>query len=105
MGDIHHEFGADRIGDVLEALEVYYARVSGITGNDELGLVFLGQPFDLREIQPFRLFIYVVVDEIIGLAGKGYRGAVGQVAAVGKVHGHDRIAVVDHGEIGRHVGL
>ena len=51
MRDVGHQQRADAIGDLAEAREVQLARIGGEARDDQLGLVFLGQPLQLRRSQ------------------------------------------------------
>jgi hypothetical protein len=42
MGHVHHQPGADRVGDLAEPLPVPQPRIGRATGKDQLGLVLMG---------------------------------------------------------------
>ncbi len=92
MGHVHHQIGADRIGDRSELGEVYMAAIGRAAGDDQLG------PFAQRDLGQG-----VVIDQLVlATHSIGYGleplarvvggAAMGQVAAGGQVHAHEDIA-------------
>ena len=86
-------------------LEVDDARVGAGAGHDELGPdlpgltlegVVVDAPVGLRH--PVGVEVEVAAAEVDGVA-------VGQVTAVRQAHAQDGVAMVEHREVGRHVGL
>ena len=50
MGDVEHELGAHRVGDLPEGLGVDEAGIGGGAGHDELGALALGDVGHLVEV-------------------------------------------------------
>ena len=46
MRDVGHQNGTHRVRDIRKALEVNMQRISRSSGNDQLGLMFLGKTLD-----------------------------------------------------------
>ena len=105
MRHVDHEIGADRVGDLAEALEVEHARIGRKAGDDHLRL--FGQRLGGQR---------VVVDlAVVGadavlhgaekLAGEIHLGAVREVAAMIEAHAEDGVARIDQRQVGRGIGL
>src|SRR5262249_52123905 len=87
-----------------EAAEVDGPRVGAGAGDDHFRLVLLRQARHLVEIDGLVVAADAVVADAIPLAGEVEVHAVRQVAAVRQVHGQDRVAYLQGGEIDGHVG-
>ena len=85
--------------------EVDLARIGAGAGHDQLRPVLLRQPGHLVEVDPLGVAADAVADDVVQLAREVQPHAVGQVAAVGQVHGQDGVAGLQAGEVDRHVGL
>ena len=95
---VHEQISTDAVGDGAEALPVDDQRVSGCSGHDHLGLVFVGQLLYLVVIDLF-LVVQAVLDGVVQLAADVHRGAVGQVAAVRQTHAQNGVAGLEHGNV------
>ena len=62
MRHVHHEIGADILGDFREALEVDAQRIGRRAGQDQLGLLFMRQSFDLVVIDFFLVVQAIALD-------------------------------------------
>ena len=102
---VHMEIGTDRIGNLTEALEVDDTRIGGTAGDDELRLVLLGKTLDLVIVDQVGVSRHAILNRVEPFAGFVRRCAMGQVAARGKTHAHDRLARLDEGEQHRLVRL
>ncbi len=102
---IHHQQGADTVGDPAETLEVDDARVGAGAGHDHLGPNLDRQLLQGVVVDLLGHRIDAVGMDLEPLAAEVDRRAVGQVAAVGQVHAQDLVAHVQDGEVGGHVGL
>ena len=101
---VHHEQRTAVIADFAEFLEINHARVGAGTGHDELRLHLHGLIVQLLVIN-VALGVHAVGDKIVIFAGHVHRGTMGEMAALGKVHAHDRVAGLEQGKVHRHVGL
>ena len=104
MGDVHHEPGADGIGDGAEALEVDDAGVGGGSGDDHAGTVLGGEALDGVVVDLLGFGGDTVGDDVEEAAREVEGMAVGEVAAIGEGHGEDGVAGLEHGEVDGHVG-
>src|SRR5690606_9097730 len=89
---VHHQVGADLVGDLPEPLEVQLPRVGRPTGDDQLRLVLARQPGDLVHVHPVVVVADVVGHHVVELAGEVDPHAVGEVPTVGQVQAHDGVA-------------
>ena len=104
MGHIDQQQGAAGVGDLAELGEVEDARVGGVTGDEDLRPAGQGLLADGVIIeQPGRRVQGVALGMEI-LAGYGYLGPVGEVAAVGQGHAENGVAGLEEGEVDRQVG-
>ena len=105
VGHVHHQQGADAVGDGAQAREVEETRVGAGAGHDQLGLVFLGQTFHLVVVDLFRLRVDAVVVEVVELARTVEPESVAQMAAVIQLEGQHAVARLEQGQIDRFIGL
>ena len=89
---------------VADALEIDAQRKCRCAGDDQLRLFLLRQRFERVVIDVF-LRVQAVAHHVEPLAAHVERHAVGQVAAFGQAHAHDRVARLEHGEEHALVGL
>ena len=104
VGHVDEQVGTHGIGDGAEAGEVQHLGVGGVAGDDDLGLVFLGQALDLGVVDQ-ALLVDAVLHGVVQLAGRGHGGAVGQVTAVSQAHAEDGVTGFDQREVDGRVGL
>ena len=76
---VHHEQGADPVGDGAEAGEVDLARIGAAAGDDQLRPVLFGEAFDLVIIDAAVVFAHAILYGIEPFAGEIRLGAVGQM--------------------------
>ena len=69
------------------------------------GLMLLGQPLDLVEVDQMIVVADAILDGVEPLARLGRRSAVGQVAAGGEAQAHDRVAGLEQRQHHRAIGL
>ncbi len=105
VGHVHHEIGLYLPGDLGEAGKIQGAGIGAGPGDDQLGTVLLGEFPQGREVHLFGLPVDAVGHRIEQTAGEIHLGPVAQVAAVGQVHTHNGIAILQEGEIDGHIGL
>ncbi len=101
---IHHKQRAVFPGDLRDAFKINGAGVGRSARDDHFGLVLLCFFLQIRIIQ-IAVFVHAVCDEIVVLAAHVHRAAVGEVAAVGKIHAQDGIAHVQQRKINGQIGL
>ena len=102
VGDVGHRERLDLVGDLLEGGVVVVARVGGVAAQHHPRPRLLGRLLQVVEVDGAALVGEgLVADEVEHLAHVRDRRAVGQVAAVGEVHGQDRVAGLQEGEIDR----
>ena len=75
------------------------ARIGGGTHGDQRGLQLAGGFFELVVVDALVLRADAVVGDLVETAGEIRLVAVGEVAAVGEVHGEDLVAGLEHGEV------
>ena len=91
-------------GDGGEGREVDGPRDRGAAAEDDLGPFLEGQVADLVQVDPAGVVTHPVLDGVEPLAGRGDRPAVGEVAAHGQRHAHDRVARLGEGQVDGEVG-
>ena len=107
-GNVRHvdeEQRPDRIGDLPHALEIDETRVSRSTGGDHFRTAFVGQLGQRVIVDHLGLAAHAVVHHVVELARKIRLVPVGEMPAVGEVHGEDPVADGQRGEIDRGVRL
>ena len=105
MGHVDHQISADAVGNLAEFLEINDARIGRAARDDQLRLVFLGQAFDLIEVDQAALAAHTVLNRVKPLAGNVRRRAVGQVTTSVQGHAHDGVSRFDQRQINGFVGL
>ena len=106
VGHVHHQVGADQVGDPAELGEVELPGVGRPAGDDQLRPVLDGQALDLGHVDAaWSSFAHLVGDHVVELAGEVDPHAVGEVAAVGQRQAEDGVARLEQGEHRRGVGL
>ena len=99
VGDIHHQIGADLMGDLTEGLEIDGSGVGGGTGDDHPRPAFLRDGPYLVIIDASGCRIQSVGDDVVGLSGEVRFASVGQMSALIQAHAHDGISRFAEGEI------
>jgi hypothetical protein len=105
VSDIRHVVGADRVRD---GLNLFPADLSGICrepGDDHGGTVLARFLFQFVVIDPSRLWIDVVVNDVIVLSGEVDGVAVAQVAAVREFQRENRVSGIEHRDVYAHIRL
>ncbi len=96
---------AHRIGNLAEARKIDDPRISAAARDDQLRLVFFGQPGQFRIVDPLVLASHAVGHHMVSLARKIQRMAVRKVPTVRQIHAEDHIARLNHGRVSRLIGL
>ena len=86
---VHHQVGADGVGDPAELGEVEVARVGRPPGDDHPGPLLTCHPLDLGHVHAVVVLAHVVGRGPVELAGEVEPHAVGEVAAVREVEAED----------------
>ncbi len=105
MRHVNHNRGTDHISNASESFKVKRTRIRAGTDHNQLWVVLFGKLFDFIIVNHACFLTNAIRNNIEKLAGKINRRAVGQVAAVGKVHPQDRIARFTFSKIDGHIGL
>ena len=92
MGHIHHQVRADAVGNGAEARPVPEARVGGAAGQDQLGLVGLGNALDLVEVDELIFLAHAIGHDLEPLAAHVDRRAVREMAARIEIEAHEGVA-------------
>jgi hypothetical protein len=92
MRHVHHQIGADMIGDLAKALEIPRPRIGRAAGDDQLRLHLLGAARDFIHVDELVVAAHGVVLRIEPSSGNIHRRAVGEMAAGGEIEAHERIA-------------
>ncbi len=104
VGDVGQQIGADRLGDLLEAVPIWCPGVGGVAGDHEFGPMLFSQRFDLVVIDPLRLGIDAVVERPVQLSRAIDPRTVGEVPTLHQIHAQDGLARLDQGVVDRVVG-
>jgi hypothetical protein len=104
VGHVDEEDRADFAGDRGEVFEVDGAGVGAGAGEDELWFVVAGEAGNIVHVDAVGFAIDAVTDGWVPAAGEVELHAVGEVAAVGEVHGEDGVADFEGGEVDGLVG-
>src|SRR6185295_2086266 len=91
--------------DLGEAAEVDGPGIGTGPGHHQLGVVLAAELGHLVEVNLLGVPAHAVVDDPVELAREVQVHAVGQVPAMRQVHGQQRVARLQTGEIAAHVGL
>ena len=105
VSHVHHQHCAVTVGDLGQLFKIDSARVSGSTGNQQLGANLgnlLGQGIVINAAVLGR---NAVGNKVVVLAAHVGGGTMRQMAALGKIHAHDGIAQVEQGKVNGQVGL
>ena len=105
MRHVDEQQRADLVADRAEAGEIEVARIGRAAGDDQLGPMLLRQPLDLVEIDEMVVRADAILDGVEPFARLRGRRAVGQVAAGGEAHAHDRVAGLGQRQHHRAIGL
>ena len=101
---VHHHHGAHLVGDLTEAGRVDDARVGGGAGHDQLRPHLVRKPPNLVEVDQRVLAADAVWVHVVEAAREVDLEPVGEVTAVVEAQAQDRVAGLDQGEVGGHVG-
>jgi len=105
MGHIDHEIGADGIRDLAETRKIDDPRIGGRARDDQLRLMFFGEPRDFVIVDPAGILAHAILHGIEPLAGLGGRGTVGQMTARGQRQAEEGIARLQQRHEDRAIGL
>ena len=105
MCDIRHHIRPHLVADLADTLEIEGTGIGAGTRNDQLRTGFQRDFFHFFVVDQLR-FARNAVRHDFEIFSRDIDGrAVRQVPAVGKVHAHDRISRLEHGEINRKIRL
>ena len=102
---VSHKERAVSVCDVGHGLEIDLARIGRRARNQQLGPVLPDKILNHIVIDPPRGGIDAVADAVVDLAREVHLRAVRQMAAVGKVHAHKRVAWLQKRGIDLEIGL
>ena len=102
---VDHQQRAAAVRDVGEDLKIDRPGIGRRACHKELRMVAAHQILDLIVVDAAGLGVYTVADGVVELAGLVHGGTVGEVAAAGEIHAHQRIPGLQKGGIGRQIGL
>ena len=105
VGHVDDQVRADLVGDLPEALEVQQARVRRPAGEDHLRPALVGDPLHLVHVDQARLAVDLVGGDVVQLAADVDLHPVGEVAAVGQLEPHHRVAGIEQRVVDGGVGL
>ena len=105
VGHIDEEECAHFVRDGAHPLEVDDAGVGAGSGGDHFGLHFDGEFFEGVVVDALVFFAHSVMGDGVEAPAEIGFVAVGEVAAVGEVHGEDFVTELQGGEIDCGVGL
>jgi hypothetical protein len=105
MRHIDHEQGADLIGYVPESLKIDNPGIGAGSGDNQLGLILLGEALELFIVYGLGLPVNAVSYDVVHLARERHGSAVGQVTAVREIHAQDGVAWLEGREVDAHVSL
>ena len=101
VGHIDHQVSAAVLRNLTESLKIDYAGVCTCTGYDELRFQFSCLPVKLIIVDTACVLSHTVKLGPVITAGYVFLHAVGQMAAVGKIHTQDQIAGFKHCKVYR----
>ncbi len=107
-GEVRHvdqENRIDGIGDLPEPGKIDDAGIGAAPGDDHLGLVLFGQARQLIVIDALVFAANAIRDHFVSLTRKIQMVAVGEVAAMRKIHSQDRVAWIQDTGIRGLIGL
>ena len=105
MSHVHHKVRPHLFGDLRHPGKIYDPCVGRSAGHDHLRAAFLRCLFQKIVVDALRFLIHTVRNDLKPFAGHIHRAAVGEMAAVGEIHAHHRIAGREEGEEHRHIRL
>ncbi len=99
VGHVGHEKAIrDRLGDFADTVEIGDFHESGVADEDNFGLMFGGETFELVVVD-VTIVGDAVADEIVNFCAASDGGAVSEMAAGGEGHGEDSVAGLTPGKI------
>ena len=107
-GEVRHVDEKERahfVGNLAHARKVDDARIGAAAANDQLRAFLLGDLFELVVVDRLGFFGDAVGNDLVRLAGKIQMMPVREVPAMREVQAEDRVARLQHGGVGLHVGL
>ncbi|OPZ96947.1 MAG: hypothetical protein BWY71_01773 [Planctomycetes bacterium ADurb.Bin412] len=105
MGNVRQNLRVVLAGDFRNFVKIDLPGIRTGPADDQFGFVLFGQLAELVVINGFRIPPDAIADEFIQFAAEIQLEAVAEVAAMGKVHGQNRIARLQLRKIDRHIGL
>ncbi len=105
VGDVGHEIGADGVGNLAEAFEIYDAGICGITADNEFGFALFGDFFYGIVVKGFGFRVEVVIDDVVEGSGEVGLEAVAEVTAGFDGEGEDGFAGLEESHEGSDIGV
>ena len=105
MRHVDHEGGAHFIGDGPEFGEIDVARIGRSAGDDQGGLMLLGERLDLFEVDQVVVAADAILHRVEPFSRHGGARAVGEVATGVEAHAEDRVAGLGQRQHHRAIGL
>ena len=104
MRHVHHEVGADLVGNRAKAGKIDETRIGRTAGDDNLRPVLPREHRHLRHVDALVVAAHAIGHDVKPLARHIDRGAMGEMAAGGKIKPHESIAGLHQREEGRGIG-
>lgn len=105
MCHIDKQIGVRLVRNLPQARKINDSRISGCAGEDHARFALHRKTFHFIIINRFGFRGNTVGNDIEQLAGEVHRMSVGQMPAVVKTHGKNRVSGIEQGEVNRHVRL
>ena len=94
VGHVHPQLRTDLVGDLTEGLEIQVPRVGRPASDDHGGALLESHLAHLIHIEPVRLFIHAVGDNLVVLTGEVELHAVREVPAMVQLEAHDLVTQI-----------
>ena len=104
MRHVHHQLGADAVGDLAEAAEIDDARIGRAAGDDHLRAMLARELGHLVHVDAMVVAAHAVGHRLEPLARHVDRRAVAEMAAGGEVEAEERVAGLHQREERRDIG-
>ena len=102
---VDHQQRAAAVRDVGEDLKIDRPGIGRRACHKELRMVAAHQILDLIVVDAAGLRVDAVADAVVVFAGEVHARAVGQVAAAGQIHAHERVAGLQQGGVDLQIRL
>ena len=96
---------ADFVRNLPHARKINNSRIRAAAADDQLGMLALGDLFEIVVVDRLGFFGHAVRNDLVGLAGKIQMMPVREMPAMRQVQAENRVARLQDRRIRRHVGL